>query len=458
MTDPSKRPLAFPKWYIPYLEKHRITELLNELARELVIQRPEDHILFMKQLLQQAAASRNVARVILIGSMKINRIAIAQNIAKATQQFVITSKDIYNFLSLDWRSVQDSETVVKALAYFLRSPHISRSGWVIADCINTVQEAKALLKLGVLPTHVLYLVTPFQPKLNELLYCDVPENWPQLRSNLFGLNEIFAKKIQEISLDNKNIAEVAENCIELIQKGCAVKTVKPRIVLLGPRGSGRKTQAKLLSNIIGIIHIDFEYILCQAWTSENDLGQKLRQCHNQVCFHSELLCQIVNKRILEKDCLEMGWILTGYPYTVTDFQFLDSLQTPPNRVIALDCDLNVAKARISRNLENSQSEQSELLKPHPKDVPELIQAEQEYFCKNYGNIKTYCGDTLVIVNGNQPERWVHECILGYVVGGNPRGLPRKGFGTDIPEVCSCECIRIPPRVAKTYTMTVSNLI
>lgn len=475
MTDPSKRPLTFPKWHIPYLEKHRITELLNEIARELVIQKPEDHILFMKQILQQAASSRDVCRLILVGSMKINRSGIAQDIAKVTQQIVVTLEDLKNIFS--FQTNVNPDAVSKAVACIVRSQNVSQSGWILADCINNDEEAKALLRLGVLPTHVVYLVTPFQPKLDEPLYCDVPENWPALRRNLFGLKEVFGKKIREVHLTDKNISEVAKSCINVCNKKEAVKMIRPRVVILGPRGSGRKCQARLLSQQLGLVHVDFEYILCQAWMSDTELGKKLRKCNKQVCFHSELLCQIVNKRILEKDCLEHGWVLTGYPYTVTDFQFLDSLQTPPNRVIVLECDLNAAKERIRHRQINAytgsvtnvipplkDSEESnkissnnldkKVLKQHPKDALELIQAEHDFYCQNYGSIKKYCGDTAMLVNGEQHERWVFECILGHIVGANPSGPPRKGFGMEIPQVCSCQCINIPDKVTKTYAVTI----
>ncbi|CAG9770792.1 unnamed protein product [Ceutorhynchus assimilis] len=462
MSDLPKIPLRIPKNYIPYLEKHRIYELFHEMARELVIQKPEDHILFMKQILEQAAASRDVCRLILISSPKINRITIAQEIAKHTMQFVVTSNDLKNLFSHE----MSADTVAKTLTVLLRNQNVSKTGWIIADCINNEEEAKALLKLGVLPTHVFQIITPFEPKLDELLYCDVAENWPQVRRDLFGLKEVFGKKIKEISLMDKNIVQLARTCHDLCFKKSALKTVKPRVIILGPRGSGKKTQARLLANLI---HVDFEYLLCQAWMSESELGQMLRQCDKMVCFHSELLCQIVNKRILEPDCMDQGWVLTGYPYTVTDLKFLDSLQTPPNRIIALDCDLNIAKERIRNrphyaykgsnvDLKSTANEEKKAVivsdRKHPKDSMDIVQAEHDFYCNNYGRIKAYCGETLMIVKADQSERRVYECILGYIVGANPMGPPRKGFGVEIPEVCSCDCINIPPKVMKAYHLPV----
>lgn len=118
----------------------------------------------------------------------------------------------------------------------------------------------------------------------------MPEDWPRLRRNLFGLREVFTKKIREISLTDKNIAAVARDCLHICTKRDALKGIKPRVVILGPRGSGRKTQGHRLSRQMGLIHVDFEYILCQAWMTENELGRLLRQCNKQVTVKTKFIC------------------------------------------------------------------------------------------------------------------------------------------------------------------------
>lgn len=71
------------------------------------------------------------------------------------------------------------------------------------------------------------------------------------------------------------------------------------------------------------------------WTARTELGDKLRACSDEVYFHSDLLAEVINKRILEPDCLESGYVLTNFPNTVADFKHLDALDTPPNRCLVL---------------------------------------------------------------------------------------------------------------------------
>lgn len=83
-----------------------------------------------------------------------------------------------------------------------------------------------------------------------------------------------------------------------------------------------------------LVVVDFEYLLCQAWISDTPIGKKLREFKKQACFQSNLLAQVVNQRILKEDCLKHGWVLTGFPFTATDFKYLDCLDTPPNRYVS----------------------------------------------------------------------------------------------------------------------------
>nr|XP_023027694.1 adenylate kinase 8 [Leptinotarsa decemlineata] len=285
MSDPTKRPLQFPTWHIPYLEKHRIYELFHELARELVIQKPEDHVLFTKQIISNAAKSRDVARVIMLPSPHCFQ------------------KNKYSALNiLHWKYV-----------FFI-------TGWIIVDCIRNEDDAKNLLQLGIIPTHTIHFIAPFHPNLADLLYCKVRPNWPEMRRIISGLRDIFKSSLREVYLEHRQVLEVAASCVELLKIRKTLKPIVPRVIIVGPRGSGRKTQAKLISSSLNIVHVDFEYLICQSWISSTDIGEKLRNCRNEVCFHSELLSQVINERILQEDCLRRGWVLTGYPYTDTDFK------------------------------------------------------------------------------------------------------------------------------------------
>lgn len=133
--------------------------------------------------------------------------------------------------------------------------------------------------------------------------------------------------------------------------------------------------------------MDFERLLCEVWLSSSELSKKLRNCNNQVCFHSDLLVEVVHQRVLQEDCLEHGWVLTGFPFCRKDFEYLDCIHTPPNRVIFLECELSTCKERILNRrinfftgsmtnlVECSEAESLKTLKLHPKDSEDVVNAE-----------------------------------------------------------------------------------
>lgn len=65
----------------------------------------------------------------------------------------------------------------------------------MANVFKSIDDAKQLLALGIIPTHVFHLIPTYDPPFNELLYCHVPENWPEYRRNIVGLRDVFKSKL-----------------------------------------------------------------------------------------------------------------------------------------------------------------------------------------------------------------------------------------------------------------------
>ncbi|KAI4458303.1 adenylate kinase [Holotrichia oblita] len=336
MSDGTRVKLSLPAWHIPYLEKHKIMELLHELTRELVIQQPVDHLMFVKQLLARAAKNVGVSRVIVLCSPKVNSLEVAKLVAQQTYHYIVTEDTILENLNVANRNQVRPSILAMCLSYLLHTPEAQSNGWILVDCIKTAAEAKKLLQAGVIPTHVLHFIPPFTPNLNEALYCNVHESWPAYRREVMNIRSVFKNKVVEIHLKQRLIHEVVAEVISVVKNmkrlGCPKQL---RVVILGPRGSGRNTQAALIAQKLGLIHINFHYLLCQAWNADGEFNDTLRAAEREVCFRPDLLSEVINRRILEEDCLSNGWVLTGYPFNVADFKYLDILDTPPNRLVWL---------------------------------------------------------------------------------------------------------------------------
>ena len=89
-----------------------------------------------------------------------------------------------------------------------------------------------------------------------------------------------------------------------------------RIVLLGPPGAGKGTQAKKIANELGICHISTGEIFRKAVTEKTPLGKKASEYLDKgLLVPDEIVEEIVKSRLDMSDCIK-GFVLDVFPRTV----------------------------------------------------------------------------------------------------------------------------------------------
>jgi adenylate kinase len=97
-----------------------------------------------------------------------------------------------------------------------------------------------------------------------------------------------------------------------------------RIVLLGPPGAGKGTQAKVLSDKLNILHISTGDIFRDVKKSGSELGKELSDYMNRgVLVPDDIVNRIVVERLKKDDIKNSGFILDGYPRTKNQAEALD---------------------------------------------------------------------------------------------------------------------------------------
>ena len=122
------------------------------------------------------------------------------------------------------------------------------------------------------------------------------------------------------------------------------------LILFGPPGSGKGTQAKLLRESLRIAHISTGDMLRERESSHDPLSEAaLAIMKAGGLVPDEIVNEMVSERIEEPDCAN-GFILDGYPRTVNQATLIPGLLAGKGIdvvVVHLKVDYNVIIARIS---------------------------------------------------------------------------------------------------------------
>jgi len=122
------------------------------------------------------------------------------------------------------------------------------------------------------------------------------------------------------------------------------------MVLLGPPGAGKGTQAKRLAQSLSLAHISTGDILRQNVKEDTQLGRQAKGIMEKgLLVPDDLVAKMLDERFNNPD-IKKGFILDGYPRTLPQAATLDEILSRKNLKVDLVIYLNTSDDVIIKRL------------------------------------------------------------------------------------------------------------
>ncbi len=213
-----------------------------------------------------------------------------------------------------------------------------------------------------------------------------------------------------------------------------------RLILLGPPGAGKGTQAKMICEKYGIPQISTGDMLRAAVSAGTPLGIEAKKVMDAgELVSDDLILQLVKDRISENDCTS-GYLLDGFPRTIAQAEGMKKLGITVDFVVELQVDdeeiiermggrrIHPASGRVYHvkfnppKTENQDDETGEALIQREDDAEETVRKRLDVYHKQtaplidyYSKNKDERSETdpvYVRTNGSGELKVISETIFG----------------------------------------------
>lgn len=476
--DQTAKPLLIPPKFALYAEKYQIFELYQSLLKTLVINMPADPLSHLIDFLKKDV---DASSIIIIGPPSSGKKSLSKLLSKSTGAILLDQDNLVESAPISLqkelgkdlnKNLMNPEQWCKVIKARIMEHDCVKRGWILSDFPNTKEQAISILSNGIIPKHTVVLQAPdsvlieraagkrVDEKTGEIYHTTfdwpndntiqqrlkTPENNTEqdlinrlvvFHRHIEGVQSCLNATLKKINVDQPK-GDVFNQILDYVSRPARSHApITPRIILIGPYGSGRRTQANALAKKYGIVNVSMSMLLKEAVAHESLLGVAIKpHLKKKSKIPDSLILQVLKEKLGSLECVTKGWVLHGFPKTREQAEALDAALFSPNKVFFMDIPNDSIMERTTlRYLDPITGERyhmlfnppptqevQERLKQKPTDAEENIKAKITEYYTTVRYLNDYYEAVGLHVNADQDPNTVFESIESGVVNPVPLKL------------------------------------
>ena len=258
----------------------------------------------------------------------------------------------------------DDEIVIELVQEQVKIYEKKCQSWIIQGFPRTKVQANSLQQMGVIPDKFVNLNITKAKSHEHIMYttvqgenahivgdqadeaCNKIYNEQEMHQN--AVIDTFNQFVYQCDACDKPEEAVVEDLKRMLRIRFRSNAPRrpPKIIVIGPPGSGKTTQAQKAADTFGLVLVSPTRILREEAERNPPIKIKIQEAMEKgEQIPDEILLRLIDQRINQSDCRVNGWILEGFPQTESQVNLLKSMRIKPSLVCMFEqnCDESVRK-------------------------------------------------------------------------------------------------------------------
>eukprot|EP01018_Ginkgo_biloba_P023852 Gb_32688 [translate_table: standard] len=231
--------------------------------------------------------------------------------------------------------------------------------------------------------------------------------------------------INKAKLYTRNMGIARSSQAQVPPVEAIAKSEPLKVMISGAPASGKGTQCEFIAKKYGLVHIAAGDLLRVEVAAGTENGKRAKEYMEKgLLVPDEIVVTMVKERLAQQDAQEKGWLLDGYPRSLSQAAALESLGIRPDLFIVLDVPDGILVERVVGrrldpvtgkiyHLKYSPPETDEIagrLTQRFDDTEEKVKLRLQTHHKNVEDVLSIYEDVLKKVDGTRSKEQVFEEI------------------------------------------------